>query len=433
MAGAEFPCHALQVYKTLTLLIKSIAGSRFRVGKYDFTRKGDLSPELLVVFLVYMAADGNRRGVKHLLADFWSEAEELGLKLPRESPVSAPAICQARQRLDPEVFRDLLYALADGVPQGCGARGEPKWRGRRVYAIDGQKVNLRRSDDLHRHFGTPDNAHCPQALYSVLVDVCARMPVDFELSAYRSSEREHLSRMLDSLQPNDLLILDRGYPSHEVIQDLCEREIDFLIRLPSSNTFAAVDQFRESGATDSAISIPAPENSAEGWKDLELRIVRRETPDGPTFFLTTLSPEHASTEDFTELYRMRWEIEEYFKVFTGQYIGQALFRSTMPSGIRQEFGALTLLYAMSRIIAAQTNERIEEPDAYVSQKAAVLGMGALFMKVSLASDAPAALHFIERAMVRLLRTLDRKRPGRSFPRRSLKPSPKWGPTGRRGG
>ncbi len=55
----------------MTLLIKSIAGSRFRVAEFDFTRNGDLLPELLVVFLVYMAADSNRRGVKLLLADFW--------------------------------------------------------------------------------------------------------------------------------------------------------------------------------------------------------------------------------------------------------------------------------------------------------------------------------------------------------------------------
>ncbi len=120
-------------------------------------------------------------------------------------------------------------------------------------------------------------------------------------------------------------------------------------------------------------------------------------------------------------------------MFTGQYIGQGLFRSTMPLGIRQEFGALTVLYAMSRVLAAQANEAVGDPDAYVSQKAAVLGMGTLFMKVALANDAPAALHFVERAMKRLLRTLDKPRPGRSYPRRSLKPSPKWGPRGRRGG
>lgn len=380
-----------------------------------------------------MAADSNRRGVRHLLADFWSDAEELGLELPRPTPVTAAAICGARQRLDADVFRDLLYALADGAADGVAARGPATWRGRRVYAVDGQKVNLGRSDDLHRWFGTPENAHCPQALYSVLVDVCARMPVDFEVSGYRTSERDHLARMLDSLVAGDLLILDRGYPSHAVVQDLVERSLDFLIRVPASNTFAAVDKFRESGEFDTVVTIAPPEDGLPEWRELELRLVRCDGPEGSAFYLTSVSSEEASHLDVAELYRMRWEVEEYFKVFTGQYVGQRQFRSTMPSGIRQEFGALTLLYAMSRIVAAKAGTQVSVEGAYISQKAAVLGMGALLMKVALAPSAPDALRFIERAMRRLLQTLDRRRPNRSYPRRSFKPRPKWGPAGRNWG
>lgn len=388
---------------------------------------------MLVVFLVYMAADSNRRGVRHLLADFWAEAEELGLELSRPEPVSAAAICGARQRLDPEVFRDVLYALADGTVDGVAARGKKTWKGRRVYAVDGQKVNLRRSDDLHRHFGTPTNAHCPQALYSVLVDVCARMPVDFEVDGFRTSERDHLARMLDSLEAGNLLILDRGYPSHDLIQDLVSRQVDFLIRVPASQSFAAIDQFRESGAEDAVVQIVPPKDAPEEWRPLDVRLVRSDGPQGPAFYLTSLSRVDASRGDIIELYRMRWEAEEYFKVFTGEYIGQRQFRSTMPSGIKQEFGALTLLYAMSRIVAAEAGAHVQVEGAYISQKAAVLAMGTLFMKVALAPSAPAALQFIERSMRRLLRTLDRPRPERSHPRRSFKPTPKWCPSGRKGG
>lgn len=421
-----------EVYQLLTLLIKDISNSRFRVQPRDFARGGDLTPELLVTFLVYMAADGNRRGVRHLLADFWSEAEELGLKLPRQDPFSDAAICQARRRLDPDVFRDLLYQVADSQREGCESRGEALWKGRRVYAIDGQKVNLRRADDLAYSFGVPKGCNNPQVLYSALVDVCARMPVDFEVSGHRTSEREHLSRMLDSVDAGDLLILDRGYPSHAVVQDLIRRKIDFLIRLPSSHTFAAVDELQANGAIDEMVDIHPPDSAPEDWCNLRLRLVRVDTPEGPTFYLTTLRYQACATTDIATLYKMRWQVEEYFKAFTGEYIGQGQFRSTSPSGIRQEFGALTILLAMSRVLAAEAGREIDTPAEYVSQKAAALSMGALFMKVSLAQDAPEALRFIERAMRRLLRTLDRPRPRRSHPRRSYKPTPKWGPSGRRG-
>jgi Transposase DDE domain len=416
----------------LSLLIKSIAESRFRVGPFDFTRGGDITPELLVTFLVYMAADANRRGIRHLLADFWNDAQELGLSLPRETPVSDAAICQVRQRLDPEVFRDLLYQIAESQRDGCSARGEARWHGRRVYAIDGQKVNLRRSSDLERYFGVPKGSNNPQAMYSALVDVCARMPVDFELSAHRSNERDHLEKMLESLEAGDLLLLDRGYPSHAVLQSLNQRGLDFLIRLPSSHTFSAVDRFRDSGQTDQVVDIEPPDDSTRDWRPLRLRLVRRETPKGPTFYLTSLHKNDLTRSDIDELYKMRWQVEEYFKTFASEYIGQSLFRSTMPCGVRQEFGALTVLLALSRVLAAEARTEIAKNEVYVSQKAAALCMGALFMKVSLASDATEALRFIERTMLRLLQTLDRHRPGRSHPRRSFKPGPKWGPGGRRG-
>ncbi len=195
------------------------------------------------------------------------------------------------------------------------------------------------------------------------------MPVDFELSGYRSSERDHLQRMLDSLHERDLLILDRGYPSHAVIQDLHSRGIDFLIRVPSSQTFKAIDEFRASGATDGLVTIHPPSPCDNDWESLSLRVVRNETPDGPTFFLTSLTSEEADTTDIVDLYHLRWQVEEYFKVFTGQYIGQGLFRSTMPLGIRQEFGALTVLYAMSRVLAAQANEAVGDPDAVSVRRA----------------------------------------------------------------
>ena len=400
----------------MTGLLKSIAQSRLRVSEYDFSRNGDLSPELLVTFLVYMVADSNRRGIRHLLAAFWADAEEIGLQLPRETPVSAPSICNARGRLNSEVFRDILYKLADCADAGVAARGEKTWRGRRVYVVDGQKLNLRRSEELDRHFGTPESAYCPQALYSVLVDVCARMPVDFELDGHRTSEREHLGRMLDSLESGDVLTLDRGYPSHALFQDLASRSIDFVVRVPASQSFAAIDQFRMSGKQDDTVTIEVPEDAPEQWQSQTLRLVRSEGPDGSAFYLTSLDVDAASHADIAALYRMRWEAEEYFKAFTSEYAGQRLFRSIKASGIRQEVGALTLLYAMSRIVAATANERLEVDGAYLSQKAAVLAMGALLMKVSLAPDASHAMQFIERTIQRLLHTLDHSRPGRSYPR-----------------
>lgn len=379
---------------------------------------------------MYMVADGNRRGVRHLLPDFWEEARDHGLPLPTQKPVSASAICQARARLNPEVFRQLLYALSASCEEADGSQFK-RWRGRRVFAVDGAKINLRRSPELEREFGIPNDSYCPQILMSALVDVCSRTPVDVEVSGFCGSEREHLLLILDSIEKGDLLILDRGYPSHEIVQSCAKAGIDFLIRVPQSHTFKAVDQFRKSGAFDAVATLELPEGSDPEWKPLSVRLIRIGGPDGPSFYISSLDEKSVSVTDIKQLYHMRWEAEEYFKLFTSEFIGQKQFRSTSVHGVRQEAAALTLFIAISQILAQAANESLSEDQGFVSQKGAVLTLAKYLTRILLAPNSMYARRSIDRAMQRMLATRDRLRPDRSHQRRSFKPTAKWGPRGHR--
>jgi hypothetical protein len=190
-----------------------------------------------------MVADGNRRGYRHLIDGFWDEARSYGLSLPTEEPVSAPSFCAARHKLPPDLLRHMLHEIAS-TSHETTYRSQ-RWHGRRVFAIDGTKINLQRGPELERAFGVPHDCYCPQVLVSVLLDVCAKAPVDVEIAPFASSERDHVLGMLPSLGRGDVLVLDRGYPSHEVFQALTEEGIDFLVRVPSAQTFSAIDKLRE--------------------------------------------------------------------------------------------------------------------------------------------------------------------------------------------
>ena len=69
--------------------------------------------EFLTTFLLFMVADGNQRGIRHLVLDFWDQAGDSGLPLPTEEPVSASAIGQARQRLPEDLFRGSPASLVE--------------------------------------------------------------------------------------------------------------------------------------------------------------------------------------------------------------------------------------------------------------------------------------------------------------------------------
>lgn len=333
----------------MSSILSSVHDHRFRREPRDFSREGPLDPKLLTTLVLYMVADANRRGYQLLLDAFWDEARTHGLPLPTQDPITAPSFCNARHKITSELLMHMLHQIA--AHSFWDERGVARrWRGRRVFAIDGTKINLQRSPDLEERFGTPEGAHCPQVLLSVLLDVCAKLPMDVAVSSYLGNERDHLLSMLESLEESDLLILDRGYPSHEILQALSLSKIDFLIRVPASNTFGIVDEFRESGSSDCVFRLMSPDGSPRHWIPLDVRLVRIAAPDGTeSYFLTSLRRAEFGWRELGELYHMRWEVEEFFKLLKGPYIGQGQFRSKSPSGVIQEIHALVLLLAITRM------------------------------------------------------------------------------------
>lgn len=381
--------------------------------------------------LLYMVADANRRGYELLLDALWDEARGHGLWLPTEEPITAAAFCEARAKITPGLLRRMVHEVATHAFQD--ARVSRRWRGRRVFALDGTKINLQRSPDLHRAFGTPHEAHCPQLLLSVLLDVCAKHPVDFEIAPSASDEREHLLAMLPSLAEGDLLILDRGYPSHEILQTLAQAKIDFLIRVPASHTFRVVDELRASGESERRCEIAPPAGSPSDWAPLALRVVRVPGPDlSDAYFLTSLPASECELAHIGEVYRMRWEVEEFFKLMKGPYIGQRQFRSKSPTGVRQEVSALVLFLAITRLCTETVAVGTGQPQTETSQKAAVLAVASHLTRILLPTQVDQALRELTRLLERIARRRYRRRHGRSCPRVSFKPTPRWGPQGRRG-
>ena len=424
--------HSSEFFALVSSIFSAADEDTFRRDPRDFSRAGPLDPQLLITLLLYMVADGNRRGYRHLLDGFWDEARSYGLELPTEEPVSAASFCAARHKITSDLLRHMLHEIASTTLETTFE--SQRWRGRRIFAIDGTKITLQRNPDLDAAFGGPECGNCPQVLVSVLLDVCAKAPIDVEVSAYASSEREHLFNMLPSLTRGDVLILDRGYPSHEVLQTLVQEGIDFLVRVPSTQTFAAIDELRESGGDDYLFHVDPPDGSPPEWSRITLRAVRLKGPDGTeSFFFTTLRRSHFSRRQLGELYHMRWEAEEFYKLLKGPYIGQGQFRSKSPAGVKQEIHALVLFLAIARVLMA-TAAKAEGVDYdSLSQKSAILGLAAYVTRLFLTADEAVAVRELSALLRRIIRTRERRRPGRSCPRRSFRPRLRWGPSGRVGG
>ena len=388
-----------------------------------------LTADLLVVLLLFMVGDANRRGYRHLLDSFWDECTSHGVPLPSEQPVTGPAFCQARAKLSTDMLRHVLREAAGRAERSF--RDLSLWHGRRVFAVDGSKMNLQRSLELDREFGRPEGGHVPQATVSVLLNVASRIPYDVAIGPYGSCERQLLLDHLDVLKPGDVLVLDRGYPSHQIVRLLLDEGIDFLVRVPK-NGFDAIEVFRQSQGEDYRVILNPPKDGSCGTEAIELRAIKLTNPQGEeSFFLSSLRRSEFSRTQIAELYPMRWEAEEHYKLQKSSYFEQHQFHARSALGIKQEILAQTLYVVVARFLLAAAAKHVHASYHHLSIKSAVLALADYLTRLCL-EDPDSAVQWLSRLLVRIARTRDKRRPGRSSPRRSFKPGPRWGPNGRRG-
>jgi len=270
------------------------------------------------------------------------------------------------------------------------------------------------------------------ATVSALVNVMAQIPIDVVIDRHGSSGRKLLLDHLDVMRARDPLILDRGYPSHGVLRILLEDGIAFVVRVPAASTFQAIADFQATGGDDSLVQIPPASDPRRGGDPIELRAIRLTSPHGEdSFFLTSLHRTQFPLAQIAELYRLRWEAEELFKLKKSVYFDQRQFHAKSALGVRQEILAQAIYVVIARFLLASAAKQVDTRHQDLSVKSAVLGLAAYLTRLCL-DDPQRANQLLPRLLERIARTRDRRRPGRSCPRRSFKPGPRWGPRGRNG-
>ncbi len=402
-------------------------------GRRVFNRAGPLSPALLVSLLLFQVRHGDRRGYARMLDAFWDEASGSGLELPCEDPVTAQAFCAARRKLPPELLRTLLNDAADAFDRDYGESF--RFRGRRLLAVDGARRFVRRSDELRREFGSPGEAHYPQAHVTTLFDVLSKVPLDVVLGPTHVCERRQLSKVLGRTRKGDVAVLDAGYPSFDVFVMLIESGLDFVARMPMSHTFTVVEEFVAGGDREATIELPPSLNSVlQGHPPIRVRIVREQRGDAdPWILITTLRADEFDAADIAKIYGLRWPVEEYYKLLVAKYFGQGQFHAKWVGGVEQEIYAQMLFVVITRSLMAAASQATGVPYEHLSQKGAILAVGDHLTRLVLRSPPRQMETVLQRLLKRIARAVEKPRPGRSSPRRSLQPQRRWTAAGRRGG
>ncbi len=195
--------------------------------------------------------------------------------------------------------------------------------------------------------------------------------LDIEIEHISVSENELAKRNLKHLreigirQPV-LAVFDRGYPSIEFIDFLETEGIHYLIRL-SSNDYKAERKQMQS-EDDNVILKHAcarlqkiRKNHPERYEHMKMkgktavRISRTTLPSGNELALVTDLPDTVTTEELTDLYYQRWEIEKKYHTLKNKMKFESVTGKASVY-VYQDFWAQVLVYNMVQDIRNSADE-----------------------------------------------------------------------------
>jgi hypothetical protein len=269
-----------------------------------FTRNSKLPLPALIAALLSM----RNQSQQGLLDSFFASVGDRAVPVRK---VTDRAFADARSHL----HMPALVWLNDWVVQRADQAGLiARWRGLRVVAADASLLMPAvRPCLLERSAAASD-----QRLFALYLPG-AELTLHASVHSALEGERSMLMQALDKLSPNDVLVLDRGYPAAWLVSILNARGIRYVIRCDSSSGWSATKKFLRSGQDSAWVTLNAPsQEEVRDWgcpaEAPQVRLVRQVAPNGQLRALATnLDDSQFPSECFAELYHQRWRIEEAFK------------------------------------------------------------------------------------------------------------------------
>jgi len=411
-------------------------------------RKRVIDTQFLVIFIFKLVLSKNKQGYRSLLEELWENTRFSELQ---QSPVSASSLCEARQKLPPEIFKLLNKNIVSAY-----AQEEPLklWHGHHVFAVDGSKINLPRELINYGYKAPNKYQHYPKGLMSTLYHLGSGFIFDGILSNDKS-ERHCLLSHMNVLSPDDILVLDRGYFSYLVLYKVIEKGLHLICRIQSGNVNKAIQSFLDSNEVDGVITyepsgVVLHEIKKQGFtiksKPIKLRLMKYMIDDEVYLCATTLfDSKRYPLGDFSSTYHARWGIEELYKI-SKEFVEIEDFHGQTENTVQQECYAHLLLINIARIFESQAKKNLPPPteasskaegrDSYwqdfcgdikrlkINFKNCLLVVGRhlinLFLPtIFLKKD------YLDKIIKGISRLKQKIRPGRHAPRQSRKPIKKW--------
>ena len=362
--------HALHFINLSKDFINSnITLKNYRVKDKDFTRTRKLSFYGLSVCLMRLL----RQNIQIELYAYFSALNAIHCN--NQFSFTSSAFVQSRKKMKPDMFYDLSRIIAEDFYQDNDENVQ-LYKGHRLLSIDGSTINLPVNNKTRQVYGVFNNQKKTNDVVlgrvSMMYDVLNEIVLDGKLCPYKTGEIPLSQEHFKFAKENDLIIMDRGYPSFESMYEMQKKKIHFIYRCKTDFS-NQVNQFYVSKSKETIIEIKPKQNGS--FKDLpynkrttiQVRMIRIKLTSGETEILMTslLDKVTYPYSDFKELYFKRWGIETYYNRFKN-IIGVENFSGTSDQFIQQEFNCALYISNIQSILTKEAQE--EANQKYESRK-----------------------------------------------------------------
>ena len=347
------------------------------------------------------------------------------------------AYCQARQRLPWDILPRLRCALAARAD-----RARSLWRGLCVKVIDGTGVSLPDTKKNQRAYPQPGGQKpgCGFPLLKIVgvFSLATGVLLDYAKGHKHQHELGLLHRMIDSFQPGDLALADRGFSTYTLMALLWLRQVHSLFRLHH----ARPKDFRQGkrlGKNDRLLLWRRPDDWQKPrylpkslWqllpKELSLRMVRftLEIPGyrtkSVTLITTLLDPKLFPAAALAQLYARRWRIELWFRDIKTSMKMERL-RCLSPKMVHKELEMFLIAYNLIRCLMAEASGIHDVPMDRLSFKGTVDSVRQFAVAIAQARSRQQQNQLMGRLLEIIAQDQVPERPGRREPR-AVKRRPK---------
>lgn len=331
-------------------------------------RKVNALTMLLAIYKITFAK--NFESYSTVLCELLDNANTFGIKLSFRETISASTFCDARKNFPEESLKQINKDVIALYEETEKDKDEYLWKEKRIFAVDGSKVNLPKKT-MNKECGgyklPCSHAFYPQGLISCIYRLKSKLAYDYTLVS-SMNEQEEAIKHLSHLKENDVVVYDRGYLSYALLYMHNELRIDGIFRL-KKKSFKVIDNFIANDDNDLIVELTPSRRSFQriikkysfvnNQKKIKMRLMKYNIGSQEYYIGTTICDTQITIEDYSQAYHARWGHEELYKSFKHQ-IKTIDFHGKTEAFIKQEIYAGFNILTLNRIMANNVEEKFHE-------------------------------------------------------------------------